>query len=208
MAALFLVGIVAAAGAVSAFGGMFRNSETEQALEQNDFAAWKTAIESELTEENFQEMVTRHNGRGTMKGLTEEDHEERESFRTAMQSGDYSAYLAAAETLGLEKTLTEEEFAIVTEFHGTHDNEAMRTQGALRQAVAEADYDAYVDAAETLGAESILSEDEFNTLVELHQSGSMGIGFGPGMGNGMDRGMGEGLGMGEGRTSRRMMPAE
>ena len=66
--ALFLVGIVTAAGAVSAFGGMFRNSEADEAVENNDFAGWKAAMQDGLTEENFQEIVSRHQERGGMRG--------------------------------------------------------------------------------------------------------------------------------------------
>jgi hypothetical protein len=130
---LMLFTILASAGLVSAFGsGMLsedQNSEIIQAVEENDFAAWKAAVEETLTQENFDRLVERHKDMTERKGM----------------------------------------------------------QDALRQAVANGDYDAYKQAFENLkGSMEMMSEEEFNAMVERYQEG----GFGGGMGRGRGVGIG------------------
>ena len=86
--ALMLVGIVATAGA-SAFGWMSEDREdVRQAIEDNDFEAWRTAKQTRITEENFNEVVSRHES----GSLCRESHDE---VREAIDNENYQDYLDA-----------------------------------------------------------------------------------------------------------------
>lgn len=86
---------IVAVGSVTAFGlghgFMIGNSDSEEtqafheevqtAIENNDFEAWKSLMESQLTEEHFNQMVEMH-------AQMEERMQLREQLREAMQNGD------------------------------------------------------------------------------------------------------------------------
>jgi hypothetical protein len=63
---VFLIAIVGISF-VSAFGGKFMDDETrttmQDAVENEDYHAWRTLMIEQLTEERFNEMVVRHNER-------------------------------------------------------------------------------------------------------------------------------------------------
>jgi hypothetical protein len=99
--ALLLVGIVAIAGNASAnrFGFMQGNispqgteAAAQTAIENNDFTAWKAAIESTLSQENFDRLVTMHK-------QTSDRQAKEQAVRDAINSGDYNAYVAAINAL-------------------------------------------------------------------------------------------------------------
>ena len=58
---LMFAGVLVSAGIASAFGAGFANdgqsSAIRQAVENNDFEAWKTAMEETMTQENFDKLV-------------------------------------------------------------------------------------------------------------------------------------------------------
>jgi len=56
-------------------------TNVETAIENNDYATWKSLMESELSEENFNLLVEQHSQMSEMKQL-------REQLRTAMENGD------------------------------------------------------------------------------------------------------------------------
>ncbi len=71
---------------VYAFQGGFRlndedRSKVMEAIENNDYQAWKNLEESRLTEENFSKIRERH--------------QNKEKMRVAIESGDYNAFIEA-----------------------------------------------------------------------------------------------------------------
>jgi len=116
--AALLVFSLLGAGFVSAFpmgfGGFFNKDLTAeelqtlteerqqmtQAIENGDYATWKALMEyrldrmkAELTEENFNLLVERHN-------QMEERNQLREQIRDALQNGDYETAAQLREQLG------------------------------------------------------------------------------------------------------------
>ncbi|MBS3143774.1 hypothetical protein J4446_02785 [Candidatus Woesearchaeota archaeon] len=90
MVALVGVGMVSAFGFGNGMKGLSDNDGAQMqeqmeavnsAIENNDFEAWKSLMESQLTEENFNQMVERHN----------EMKEFREQMETAKESGDFES---------------------------------------------------------------------------------------------------------------------
>jgi hypothetical protein len=99
--ALMLLGIVAIAGSVSANRFGFNlgasnmqgtNTAVQTAIDNNNFNAWKAAIESTLTQTNFDKLVEMH------KSMSEKQTAE-QAVRDAINSGDYNAYVSAMNTL-------------------------------------------------------------------------------------------------------------
>jgi hypothetical protein len=138
LVALFLVGIVTA-GAVSAFGfGGKRgyNEDVHEAIENEDYGAWKEAITEELTEERFQLQLERHQmhkERLEELGIDyDEFHEAQEAKRAAIESGDYDAYMDAVNGLDLPKgSLTEDEFNTLVEMHEAKSGEGGFGRGQM-----------------------------------------------------------------------------
>ena len=137
--ALFLVGIVTA-GAASAFGGRFGGNEAvHEAIENEDYGAWKSAMTDELTEERFQLQVERHEmhqERLEELGIDPEVfYEAQEAKRDAIEAGDYEAYMAAVNGLDLPKgALTEDEFNTLVEMHEARgEGEFRGFKGAIGQ---------------------------------------------------------------------------
>jgi len=111
-----LIGLVLV-GSVSAFGGKLMNSDSRElvraAVEDNDFGAWKEAIISGLTQENFDNLVKMHSKMSEMKDI-------KEQMKQAMEDGDYEAWSEAAE-LASRKIVDEEQFDIMVQRHQTRD---------------------------------------------------------------------------------------
>ncbi|MBN1502315.1 hypothetical protein JW930_02120 [Candidatus Woesearchaeota archaeon] len=111
---LLLVGIVAAGA--SAFGfGFGQNDDIRGAIENNDYEAWKNAMEAELTEENFEHMVQRHQKKMEM-------WENREEMRQAIENNDYDAYVEAVQSMTAADTLSEVDFNTLVEMHQARQN--------------------------------------------------------------------------------------
>ncbi len=127
---VFIIGIVAL-GSASAFG-FFGNPDARanirEAIENKDFDAWKEAMQGQITEENFNEMVTRHSERS--KGM--QGHG---LIREAVENNDYDAYLEA--TSGQENQLSEENFAKLVEMHNAMQNGDYETASELREELKE-----------------------------------------------------------------------
>ena len=123
---LFVIGIVVATSA-SAFGFGWMQEDKEdirQAINNKDFDAWKDAIQSRLTEENFNEFVARH------KSISE-CRESRDLIRDAIDNEDYEAYLdviSEIEDCPHEMPeLTEDEFNILLQIHDARQEGDMET---------------------------------------------------------------------------------
>ncbi len=126
--ALFVVGLVAIAGAASAFGGFWQDGgEVKAALEAGDYSAWKEAIESQLTEDNFNQMRQMNEQRETMK-------EYRDAMRQAIEDNDYDAWKEAATAMGVdaEDILSEEDFSLLVQMHEAQQSGDTETASELR----------------------------------------------------------------------------
>lgn len=131
--------------------------------------------------------------------------ENSDELHQAIEDGDYDTW----KELRVER-LTEERFEEVQERHQERQ-ERMQGEKSLREAIEDADYGAYSEAVLAIHPEaSVISESDFEILVELHQarmSGDMDlveelqddIDFAPGMfGHGKGSFMGKGSEMGQG----------
>ena len=134
-----IVGVMASAGLVSAYG--FENREAvREAIEAGDFAGWKEAMQAGLTEENFAQLHERFQNREERMGFIQEH---REAINQALESGDYDTWIAEIEEMkatrqDLTEIITEENFARYVQFH-----EAMQNK----------DYETATEIAEELGLE-------------------------------------------------------
>lgn len=139
-----VVGIMASAGMVSAYG--FENKEAvREAIETGDFAGWKETMQAGLTEENFARMQEKFQNREEHMGLM---REHREAINQGLESGDYDTWFEAIEEMKasrrgvteitLTEIITEENFARYIEFH---------------EAMQEKDYETATEIAEELGLE-------------------------------------------------------
>lgn len=130
--AIFAIGLLATAGAVSAFGGFKGGLDDETrdaldvAIENNDFDSWKNLRESLLTENRFEEVKERHQERSEMR-------ESRDLMREAIESDDYDAYTQAVLEIHPEATvMSEDDFAILVDMHVARDSGDMDTWQELR----------------------------------------------------------------------------
>jgi hypothetical protein len=105
LSALLMLGLMASAGFAFAFGAAGNGEHSlaiRQAIEENNFDAWKAAITEALTQEDFDKLVERH------KSMSER-REMRDAVRQAIEAGDYEAYKEAVGR-GSYKVIGEERF--------------------------------------------------------------------------------------------------
>lgn len=126
---LFVLGIAAIGGA-SAFGfGFWQESENAEsikdAIENNDFDAWKAAIESQLTQDNFARVSEKHKQHLGMRQMNDE-------IRTAIENKDYDAYLDAVNAAEGD-SMSEEDFNKLTEIHDAMQSGDFEKADELRQ---------------------------------------------------------------------------
>lgn len=88
-----IVGVLLVLLAASAFAG-FGGRASRSALDSGDFDSWKSAMASQLTEENFARLRERHTSMGVM----------REEMDSAMQQG-YESWKAYLEQSGRGKRM-------------------------------------------------------------------------------------------------------
>lgn len=110
---LVAVGVMASAGLASAFGGGFVNEQQKtaikQAIENNDFEAWRTAMTETLTQENFDKLVEMNKAMAERRDL-------QNAMRQAIANGDYNAYNQAFENLrGSMQAMSEDDFNAMVE---------------------------------------------------------------------------------------------
>jgi hypothetical protein len=122
LAGILVVGLLA----FGAFAAPFGNQEVKDALESGDFASWKEAMVSGLTEERFEEMRGMHENKGKM-------HEEME----LAIAGGYSAFLELMESHPhgekMLEVVTEENFDVFVQMHearSSGDHETAKTLAA------------------------------------------------------------------------------
>lgn len=134
----------------------------------------------------------------------------RDEIDAAIESDDYSAWKRA-----MSNTLTEDRFNEMKQRHSQNSGK----RDLMRTAIDSGDYDAYKEIVEEISDErfEVLTEEDFNTLVEIHQARNDGdfelvhelmedVDFQlPGMGKGMMQGEGSFRGMhGQGKGQGRM----
>ena len=108
--------------------------------------------------------------------------EQRSAIEQAIEDGDFDAWKAA-----MMETLTQENFDKLVERHNAM-SERMELGLAVKQAIEDGDYQAYTTAIEALANHNVMSEEEFNTMVERYDSGEYGLGPMPGFGFQKNRG--------------------
>ena len=133
---LALMIILAALGTASAYRGNFFEMDPESrekmvnAIEANDYEAWKEVMSNQLTEENFNDCVERHEARSEMR-------EHREDKIQAIEAGDYEAFKIAVKNWPMFLNIqNEDDFKLLVELH---------------QAKLDGDYETVVELREQLG---------------------------------------------------------
>jgi len=125
--ALMTIGLIACAGLATAFGLGFVNEEQKstikQAIEDNNFEAWKSAIIETLTQENFDKLVERHK-------VISERMKLQNAVRQSIEAGDYDAYKEAVENLS-SYILSEEQFNAMVQHYNTTEPRLLGKLGFL-----------------------------------------------------------------------------
>ncbi len=140
-AGLLMIGLVASAGIVSAFGGRYggcgfsdAREAIRQAVENNDYDAWKDAMSGTMTEEKFREIVERHDARSERR---ESMNERRDGVEQALETGDYNAWKSAIgnfeRTPRIADKVTEENFGTFVKLHEARQNRDYETVKELRE---------------------------------------------------------------------------
>ncbi len=106
MMALFVIAIIGSVGVALAFWPHLVNKEQKEAIQEaiknNDFEAWKNAIVSSLTQENFNRIVERYK-------VTTEIKELQNKIIQAIKEGNYNDYKETMEKLiDLYKSISKE----------------------------------------------------------------------------------------------------
>lgn len=208
--AIGLIGLTvlsAAAAGVYAFAGFgkgilpgrMNDAALQEALENKDFNAYKSALTeingnavSRITEEQFSRIA--------------DNYKSRKALDAAIQANDFDAYLETLSNVNsnLAEKVTEERFADLVEKYNQHE--------AVETAIENSDYQAWINAVLAMPHGSnmadIVSEEDFNKLVEMHKARELGdfeaakaiaddLGIGIGRGKGLTHG-----GMGNGPEMR------
>jgi len=130
---LALVIIMAVLGTASAFGGNFfgmdpgNREDIVNAIEANDYEVWKEAMSDQLTKENFQMLVERHE---QMSGM----REQREAMKLAIEAEDYEAFTVAAENWPMLSNIKDVgDFEILVRLHQAKLDRDYETVEKLRE---------------------------------------------------------------------------
>ncbi len=141
VAGLLMIGLVASAGIASAFGGRYggcgfsdAREAIRQAVENNDYGAWKYAMSGTMTEEKFNKIVERHESRSEKRQLI---NEQREALTQALETEDYNVWKNVIDsferTPGIAGKITEENFDTFVKLHEARQNRDYETVKALRE---------------------------------------------------------------------------
>ncbi|NTV23327.1 MAG: hypothetical protein HGA85_03055 [Nanoarchaeota archaeon] len=95
-----------------------------------------------------------------------ENADDRQALEQAIADNDYSTWKEL-----MEKQLTEERFNQIVKDHKER-SEKQSKEAAVRDAIEDGDYDAYVGAVKALASAQALSEQDFEKLVEIRQARS------------------------------------
>ena len=106
------MGLVAVSGTAFAIGGV--NQENQEAIQNaiasNDYESWKELMTQQLTEERFNEIVSRY--------------QNQEAVRTALQNGDYEAWKVAVQNMQQTRMaeITEDDFNAMSQRYQEMNN--------------------------------------------------------------------------------------
>ncbi len=131
---LAIMVVVASIGSVAAFGGKFSvidpqgRDEILNAIKANDYNAWKEAISSQLTEENFNKTVQEYKAMSQRHGNMSEKKGTQFSGRQslnaemiqAIKNGNYNAWKTAVVNSTsplVSKITTEDQFKILVQLY-------------------------------------------------------------------------------------------
>ncbi|MDD3264015.1 MAG: hypothetical protein PHT94_03920 [Candidatus Nanoarchaeia archaeon] len=159
---IMLFGLILSSVGVSAFWSNRgqTNEEILEAIENEDYEAWKTAMSDSINEENFQNIIEFRNNQ-TNKG----------NFGQRNGLGN--------------KNINNSEIRINRQMNSTF----LDLRELTRQAIEDNDYEAYIKAIESYEGElynEMISLEDFETLVELHNA-RISEGFNLEKGNGFHR---------------------
>jgi phosphoenolpyruvate-protein kinase (PTS system EI component) len=99
--------------------------------------------------------------------------EQRLAIKKAIEENNFEAWKTA-----MTEALTQENFNKLVERNKAM-TERKELQDAVKQAIANGDYNAYKQAFENLkGSMQVMSEDDFNAMVERYKAGELVGGFG------------------------------
>jgi anti-sigma28 factor (negative regulator of flagellin synthesis) len=108
---------VAAQNAENEDGSRWQKNKM-QAIDDSEFGAWKAAMISGLTAERFASLAEKRQSRGMGKL---EAREKMDTIRSAIENGNYEAWVAAVSEVGgkagLAEMVTKEEFYILSEVY-------------------------------------------------------------------------------------------
>ena len=127
---LMSVGLIIFTGLVSAFRLGFVSEENrsaiKQAIENNDFEAWRSAITETLTRENFDKLVERYNAMSERRKL-------QDAVRQSIEDGNYEAYKKAVENLmSSYKVMSEDDFnAMIQHYNATESGKGFGPIGVF-----------------------------------------------------------------------------
>ena len=116
--ALVALGLVVSTAAVSAYGrmgmGSDQSEEMQAAIDAGDYSAWQSMKQERITQENFDQIRAR--GQGRMQ-----NQESREEIQAALEAGDYETWKSLVESLDRYpvdvETFTEDDFNTLVEMH-------------------------------------------------------------------------------------------
>ncbi len=138
MLALLMIGLVMTTGLVAAWGGWQKdNDAVKDAIDSNDFKAWKTAMIEDLTEERFNQIIERHEnmpenmqrcmGKGMERGtgdMKAGGMKANPEVQEALESGDFDAWVSAHTDMDRQPPfeMTEENFNLIKEIHEARES--------------------------------------------------------------------------------------
>jgi hypothetical protein len=122
---LALIILIGSIGASQAFGGNFFGMDSGtrdvvvNAIKAKDYNAWKEAMSAQLTEENFNKLVERHELMSEKRtAMSSERGAFNEQMVQAIEEGDYGAWKeAAVNTPMISKIKNEDDFKILVQLH-------------------------------------------------------------------------------------------
>ena len=99
------LGLVAVSGTAFAIGGINQENQedVQNAIASNDYDTWKDLMTEQLTEDRFNELVSRYKNQ--------------EAVRTSLQNGDYEAWKVAVQNIQQVRLseITEDEFNVMSQ---------------------------------------------------------------------------------------------
>jgi hypothetical protein len=120
-------------GLVVAYPGFGFTSEDrtaiQEAIENDDYETWRSLMEAQLSEENFNQLRERHMEMQEMH----EQRAEKTAIEAAIEAGDYEAWVAAMGDDPMTDKITEENFTTLVEFYEARQNGDFETAKTLAE---------------------------------------------------------------------------